>query len=108
MARLTENKAMQCERGFSKHNAIKSHLRNRLKLKTFDALMRAPICGLEVYAMVQATIFNIWRNMQDRRYLRSVDSFLALIFCFLGTNQDCILIIQNIIFPNILCKPKLR
>ena len=24
------------------------------------------------------------------------------------TNQDCILIIQNIIFSNILCNPKLR
>ena len=36
------------------------------------------------------------------RYLHSIDSF------FLVTNQDCILIIQNINFPKILCKPKLR
>jgi len=56
-----------CERGFSKQNAIKSHLRNRLNLKTLDALMRVSLCGLEVDAMDWSTIFNIWRNMQDRR-----------------------------------------
>ena len=69
MARLTRNKARQCQRGFSKQNAIKSHLCNRLNLKTLDALMRVSICGLEVYAMDWATIFNIWRNMQDRKIL---------------------------------------
>ena len=59
------------------------------------------ICGLEVYAKDWATILNIWRNMQDQRYLRSIDSFFLLV-----TNQDCILIIHKIIFPKILCKPK--
>jgi hypothetical protein len=58
-----------CERGFSKQNAIKSHLRNRLNLKTLDALMRVSLCGLEVDAMDWSTIFNIWRNMRDRMIL---------------------------------------
>ena len=58
------------ERVFSKQNAIKSRLRNRLKLKTLDALMRVSLCGLEVDAMDWATIFNIWINMLDRWYLR--------------------------------------
>ena len=40
-----------CERRFSKQNAIKSHLRNRLNLKTLDALMRFSLYGLEVNAM---------------------------------------------------------
>ena len=103
IVRQIGNKARQCESGFPKQNAIKSHLRNRLNLKTLDALMRVSICGLEVYAMDWATIFNIWRNMQDRRII-TLDWF----YFFLVTNQDCILIIQNISFPKILCKPKLR
>ena len=46
-----------CERGFSKKNAIKSHLRNKLNFKTLDALMRVSLCGLELDAMDWATIF---------------------------------------------------
>ena len=34
ISRLIGRSARQCERGFSKPNAIKSHLRNRLNLKT--------------------------------------------------------------------------
>jgi hypothetical protein len=56
-------------RGFFKQNAIKNHLCNRLNLKTLDAFMWVSLCGLEVDAMDWATIFNIWRNMQDRRIL---------------------------------------
>ena len=52
-----------CERRFSKQNAIKSHLHNRLNLKTLDAFMRVFLCELEVDAMDWSTIFNIWRNM---------------------------------------------
>jgi hypothetical protein len=55
------------EREFSKKNAIKSHLRNKLNLKTLDALMQVSLCGLEVDAMDWASIFNIWRNMQDQK-----------------------------------------
>ena len=45
------------------------------------------------------------------KHARLKDTYARLInfVCFvLVTNQDCILIIQNISFPNILCKPKLR
>ena len=52
-----------CERRFSKQNAIKSHLRNRLNLKTLDALMQVSLCELEEDAMDWSTIFNIWRNL---------------------------------------------
>ena len=58
-----------CERGISKQIAIKSHLRNRLNLKTLGGLMRVSLCELEVDAMDWATIFNIWRNMQGQRIL---------------------------------------
>ena len=41
-----------CERGFSKQNAIKSHVLNHLlatlKLDTLDALMRVSLCGLKL------------------------------------------------------------
>ena len=55
-----------CERGFSKQNASKSHLFNRLNLKTLDALMRVSLCELDVDGMDWALI-NSWRNMQGRR-----------------------------------------
>ena len=58
-----------CERGFSKQNAIKSHLRNKLNLKTVDALMHVSLSGLEVDARDWTTNFNIWRNMCDQRIL---------------------------------------
>ena len=58
-----------CERGFSKQNAIKTYLHNRLNLKTLDALMHVSLCGLDVDAMDWATIFNNWRNMRDGRIL---------------------------------------
>ena len=64
-----------CEREFSKQNAIKSHLRNRLNLKTLEV----SLCGLEVDAMDWA-ISNIWRNMRDRRILIHVR---LIIFIFL-------------------------
>jgi hypothetical protein len=58
-----------CERRFSKQNASKSHMHNKLNLKTLHALMQVSLCGLEVDAMDGITIFNIWRNMQDQRIL---------------------------------------
>ena len=39
---------------------------------------------------------------ETKGYLRSIDSL------FFYTNQDCILIIQNINFSKVLCNPKLR
>ena len=61
--------ARQCERGFSKQNTFKSDLCNKLNLKTLDALMHVSLYGVEVYAMDWATVFNIWRNMRNRRIL---------------------------------------
>jgi hypothetical protein len=60
---LIPSKIAICERGFSKQNASKSHLRNGLNLKTLDALMQVSLCGLEVDAINWAIIFNTWRNM---------------------------------------------
>ena len=42
---------------------------NMLNLKTLDALMRVSFCGPEGHATNWATIFNIWRNMLDRKIL---------------------------------------
>ena len=67
--KLIPSSMVICERGFSKENAIKSHSRNRLNLKTLDALTQVILCGLEVDAMDWATIYNIYRNMQDWRII---------------------------------------
>ena len=40
-----------CEQGFSKQIAIKNHLRNKLNLKTLDALMWVSHYGFEVDVM---------------------------------------------------------
>ena len=36
-----------CERGFTKQNAIKSHLQASLKLDSLDVLMRVSLCMIE-------------------------------------------------------------
>ena len=42
------------------------------------------------------------------KHARPKDTYARLISFFWVTNQDCILIIQNISFPKIMCKPNLR
>ena len=94
-----------CERGFSKQNAIKSHLRNKLNLKTLDALMWVSLCGLEVDAMDWATIFNKYHHLRSfgktKGYFHSINSNFV-------TNQDFILSDQNIRSSKIFYNPKLR
>ena len=90
-----------CERGFSKQNAINSHFRNMLNLKTLDALMRVCLCGLEVQWIGLPSI-TFRETCETDGYLRSIDSFV-----FWVANQDCILIIQNIGVSKLLCNSKL-
>ena len=53
-----------CERGFSKHNVIKSHLHNKLSLKTLDPLIYVGLFfWFEVDTTDWPTIVNIWRNL---------------------------------------------
>ena len=44
---LIPSSIVVCERRFFKQNVIKSHLCNRLNLKTLDALIRISLCGLK-------------------------------------------------------------
>ena len=86
-------------------NAIKSHLRNTLNLKTLDALMRVSICGLVVYAMDWGTIFNIWRDIQEE-YFRLINNIY--IYYFFWLQIKIAYWFFKFTFPKILCKPKLR
>ena len=74
-----------CDRGFSKQNAIKNHLCNRLNLKTLDALMRGSLCGLEVQ-WIGLPSSTLGETCETKGYLCLIDSFFV-------TNQDYILII---------------
>jgi hypothetical protein len=56
-----------CERGFSKQNLIKSHLRTSLKLETLDALMRISCANILVENINWNAVMLVWRNMKDRR-----------------------------------------
>jgi hypothetical protein len=56
-----------CERGFSKQNLIKIHLRTSLKLETLDALMRISCANIPVENITWNAVMLIWRNMKDRR-----------------------------------------
>ncbi len=56
-----------CERGFSKQNLIKSHLRTSLKLETLDALMRISCANIPVENINWNAVMLVWRNMKDRR-----------------------------------------
>ena len=101
-----------CKRGFFKQNAIKSHLRNRLNLETLDALMWVSLCGLEVMQWIRLSSSTFRETCETEGYLRSIDRFyylisIFLIFNFLVSNQDCILITQSISFSKVFCNPKL-
>ena len=54
--------------------------------------------GLKVMQWIGLPSSTFGEKCEAEGYLHSIDV----------TNQDCILIIQNISFPKILCKPKLR
>ena len=58
-----------CERGFSKHNWVKSDRRSRLKPETLDALMRVSLCGLPMETMDWAKKFDTWKLTTNRRVL---------------------------------------
>ena len=56
-----------CERGFSKQIwANLSDRRNRLKLETWNALMRVSLCGLPMENMDWARIFDTWKSTKNR------------------------------------------
>ena len=79
-------------------------MRNRLNLKTLDALMRVSLCGLEVDAM---DWFG-YHLQHSEKHARVKDTYVGLIVFFFATKQDSIFIIQNINFLKILCNPKLK
>jgi hypothetical protein len=56
-----------CERGFSRQNLIKNHLRTSLKLETLDALMRISCANILVENINCNALMLVWRNMKDRR-----------------------------------------
>ena len=58
-----------CERGFSKHNWVKSGRKSRLKLETLDALIWVSLCGLPMENMDWARIFGTWKSTKIRRTL---------------------------------------
>jgi hypothetical protein len=73
-----------CERGFSKQNLIKNHLRTRLKLETLDAMMCISCANISVENINWNTVMLVWRNMKDKRIhpllSRRVSSSLILMF----------------------------
>ena len=81
-----------CKRGFFTPNAIKSHLRSRLNLKTLNAFMLVFRCGLQVDAMDWLG----YRLQHLEKHARLKDIYARFIVFFFATNQDCILIILYI------------
>ena len=55
-----------CERGFSKQNLIKSHLRTHLQLEISGALMRISCANIPVENINWNAVMVVWRNMKDR------------------------------------------
>ena len=56
-----------CERGFSKHNWVKSDRKSRLKLERLDALMRVSSCNLLMGNMDRAKNFDTWKSTKKTR-----------------------------------------
>ena len=59
-----------CERGFFKHNWVKSDRRSRLKLGTLDhASMRVSLCYLLMENMDWARKLGTWKSIENQRAL---------------------------------------
>ena len=58
-----------CEREFSKQNGVESDPISLLNLGTLDALMRVPLCGLQMENIDWARIFDTWKSTKIPRTL---------------------------------------
>lgn len=61
---------VDCERGFSKQNLIKTCLRSRMSVPMLDRLMRLSIEGSQVDAFPFDRAFKAWAAVKDRRILQ--------------------------------------
>lgn len=60
---------VECERGFSRQNLIKTCLRNSLAMPTFNNLMRISIDGPGLEDFDFGGAFFKWKSMKSRRIL---------------------------------------
>ena len=58
--------SVECERGFSKQNQIKTKNRNLLKTETLDMLMRVSLEGPESFKFNYDRAYTIWSNQKRR------------------------------------------
>ena len=102
IVRLTGSKARQCERGCCKQNAIKSHFAQKVEPEE-------PWCSYAGFSLWTWSLCNgLSYHLQHlEKHARPKDVYARLIK-ILVTSQDCILLIQNISFPKVLCKHKLK
>lgn len=61
---------VDCERGFSKQNLIKTCLRSRLSIKSLDRLLRISLEGPETGQFPFDRAFKKWASVKDRRILK--------------------------------------
>ena len=60
---------VDCERGFSKQNVIKTCLRNKMSDKGLENLMRISIDGPSLDAFDFKAAFKVWAGQKSRRIL---------------------------------------
>ena len=58
--------SVECKRGFSKQNQIKTKNRNLLKTETLDMLMRVSLEGPESSKFNYDRAYTIWSNQKRR------------------------------------------
>lgn len=61
---------VDCERGFSKQNLIKTDLRNSIKPASLDNLMRISIEGPPCSEFNYDKAYDVWASMKPRRILQ--------------------------------------
>lgn len=66
--------SVDCERGFSKQNLIKTKIRARLKTETVSTLMTMSVDTPELEQFDFHNAFEIWCSVKDRVICRSIDS----------------------------------
>lgn len=66
---LSAVSSVDCERGFSRYNLIKTYLRNRLKVSSVNMLLKLSLHPASFKTFNFRRAFQLWCKAKDRRIL---------------------------------------
>ena len=78
ISRILPASSVECERGFSTQNLIKTRLRCNLNIETLDQTMRVSLNGPSIQLFDPVPVFCKWRERKERRVFSNTDSLNKL------------------------------